>query len=288
MKRLSELMSLKGRTALITGGAGHIGRAMAEALAELDCNLCLLDRSEDRMRAVADEVQRQWNVRIECLQVDIEVEQERARLPGMLQARSGRLDILVNCASFVGDTNLEGWSVPFAEQKLDAWRRALEVNLTSVFHLCQILAPMLRANGTGSIVNVSSIYGVVGPDLRLYEGTSMGNPAAYAASKRRHGSAQPLALHGSGAGDPGQQHQSRWSSPEPAAGIRGPLRGADAFSAHGNRGGFQGSDRVLCKRSFQIRYRRESHGRWRVDRLVTIELGSKRKLKWTIRNVASR
>lgn len=176
-------MSLKGRTALITGGAGHIGRAMAEALAESDCNLCLLDRSEDRMRAVADELQRQWNVRIECLQVDIEVERERARLPGMLQAKSGRLDILVNCASFVGDTNLEGWSVPFAEQQLDAWRRALEVNLTSVFHLCQILAPMLRANGTGSIVNVSSIYGVVGPDLRLYEGTSMGNPAAYAASK---------------------------------------------------------------------------------------------------------
>jgi len=176
-------MDLRGRVALITGGAGHIGRAMAEALAELACSVCLLDRNLDALEAAAEELRRQWNVPIECLRIDVENESERATVPDALAKSSGRLDVLINCAAFVGDSELEGWVVPLPEQRLDTWRRAMEVNLTSVFHLSQLLAPVLRVNRCGSIVNVSSIYGVVGPDLRLYEGTAMGNPAAYAASK---------------------------------------------------------------------------------------------------------
>jgi NAD(P)-dependent dehydrogenase (short-subunit alcohol dehydrogenase family) len=63
------------------------------------------------------------------------------------------------------------------------WRRALEVNLTEPFVLIQAAANDLRASGRGSVINVSSIYGLVGPDWRLYDDTSLGNPAAYAASK---------------------------------------------------------------------------------------------------------
>ena len=73
--------------------------------------------------------------------------------------------------------------MPFAEQSADTWRAALEVNLTSVFVLVQAAAPHLEKSGRGSIINISSIYGMVGPDLRLYEGTRMGNPAAYGAAK---------------------------------------------------------------------------------------------------------
>ena len=60
---------------------------------------------------------------------------------------------------------------------------ALALNLTAPFSLTRRLAPLLRAGGHGSVVNVSSIYGLVGPNMGLYEGTRMGNPAAYAASK---------------------------------------------------------------------------------------------------------
>ncbi len=91
--------------------------------------------------------------------------------------------MLVDNAAFVGDSALQGWVVPFAEQRIDAWRRALEVNLTAPFHLVQLLHPMLSASGHGAVVNVASLYGVLGPDMSLYEGTQMGNPAAYAASK---------------------------------------------------------------------------------------------------------
>lgn len=183
MKKITELMNLQGRVALITGGTGHIGMAMAHTLAELGCNLCLLDRQDNALAEAAQRLRADWGVRIETLEIDLENEQERATLPHTLGTLFGRLDILVNNAGFVGDSQLQGWVVPLEEQRVDTWRRALEVNLTAVFHLSQILAPMLREHGKGTIVNLSSIYGVAGPDLRLYDGTKMGSPAAYAASK---------------------------------------------------------------------------------------------------------
>jgi NAD(P)-dependent dehydrogenase (short-subunit alcohol dehydrogenase family) len=183
MTRLSELMNLQGRVALITGGAGYIGMAMADALAELGCAVCLLDRQADTLEQAAAKLRESWAVSVDTLAIDLEDEAARATLPALIEDRCGRLDILVNNAGFVGDSQLKGWVVPFEEQRIDTWRRAMEVNLTAVFHLSQLMAPMLRAHGRGSIINVGSIYGVVGPDLGLYDGTAMGNPAAYAASK---------------------------------------------------------------------------------------------------------
>jgi NAD(P)-dependent dehydrogenase (short-subunit alcohol dehydrogenase family) len=94
-----------------------------------------------------------------------------------------RLDILVNCAGLIGAAELPGWGTPFDEQRSDTWRKALEVNLTAAFVLTQASASVLAASGHGSVINVASIYGMVGPDMRLYHGMPMGNPAAYAASK---------------------------------------------------------------------------------------------------------
>jgi NAD(P)-dependent dehydrogenase (short-subunit alcohol dehydrogenase family) len=66
---------------------------------------------------------------------------------------------------------------------VETWRRALEVNLTAVFDLCQRLTPLLQKSKGANIINICSIYGQYGPDWRLYEGTTLGNPAAYGASK---------------------------------------------------------------------------------------------------------
>lgn len=183
MKRLAELMNMEGRAAIITGGAGHIGTAVAEALAELGFNLCLVDRPEVPLSAVAERLRADWGRQVEILAADLEDESARSAIPGFVTERFGRLDVLVNCAGFVGTSKLKGWGVPLDEQTVDTWRRVIEVNMTAVFHLCQILAPLLRSSPGGSIVNVSSIYGVVGPNLSLYGGTKMGNSAAYATSK---------------------------------------------------------------------------------------------------------
>lgn len=175
----SQLSRLDGRVALITGGAGHLGFAAAEVLTELGAQVVLLDldlpHTEARVAGL--------NGRGVALKVDLAVESEVRSVAPWVQGRFGRLDILVNCAALVGTSGLEGWAVPFDQQSAETWRRALEVNLTAPFVLAQTCTSLLRVAGTGSIINVGSIYGSLGPDWSLYDGTAMGNPAAYGASK---------------------------------------------------------------------------------------------------------
>ncbi len=183
MKRLRELMDLTGRVAVITGGAGHIGSAMAGALAEQGASVVLLDLHLDAAERVAEGIGAEYGVRVLPLRVDLEDEAAVRAVPERVLREFGRLDILVNNAAFVGTSGLDGWAVPFAAQSAATWRRALEVNLTAPFVLAQACGDALMASGHGAVINIGSIYGVVGPDLRLYDGTALGNPAAYAASK---------------------------------------------------------------------------------------------------------
>lgn len=183
MKTLKELMNLQGRVALITGGTGHIGGAIAEAYAELGARLAIVGRDEKKGDALAKKLKDDYGADTLVLTADFEKEEEVRVLPGQVLERFGRLDILVNNAAFVGTSSLQGWGVPFKEQSAATWRRALEVNLTAVFVLVQACAEALEQSGHGSVINIGSIYGIVGPQLALYEGTTIGNPGAYAASK---------------------------------------------------------------------------------------------------------
>ncbi len=182
MIRLGTLIDLKGRVACITGGGGHIGGAMGEALAELGAAVVVLD-SQAACQNTAERIQKEFDVPVLPLVIDVGQEGELRKVPEAVLKRFGRLDILVNCAALVGTSDLKGWTVPFSEQQSDTWRLALEVNLTAPFVLTQVCAAALAESGHGSVINIGSLYGVAGPDMRLYEGTDMGNAAAYAASK---------------------------------------------------------------------------------------------------------
>lgn len=183
MKTLSQLMDLRGRVALVTGGAGHIGRDLCEALAEVGGAVAVLDLEKQSCDRVAEHVQRRYGVDACPLPADLTDEDRLPSICGEVVKRLGRLDILVHCAAFVGTSNLTGWNAPFLDQSAEAWKQALHLNLTVPFLLTQSCAPTLSQSGHGSVINVASIYGVVGPDPSLYEGTQMNNPAAYAASK---------------------------------------------------------------------------------------------------------
>jgi len=166
-RRLRELGDLSGRRALVAGGAGRLGRACVDALTELGAVVAVVDvaAEADGVRAdIADEHQARAAVR------------ETAE-------RLGGLDVLVHCAALVGQDELPGWNVPFAEQTVEAWGAALRVNLTSAFVLVHEARDGLAASGHGSVVLFGSIYGLVGPDTSLYAGTEMANPMAYGASK---------------------------------------------------------------------------------------------------------
>lgn len=183
MTSIAKLMSLKGRQALVTGATGTIGRIITSTLAELGADIWLVDRPGVEFQPLIKELEARWDVSIEAFECNLELQDERDELFKQITKKGIGLNILVNNAAFVGMSDLQGWVTDFELQTVETWRRALEVNLTAIFDLTKNLTPLLKQSEGANIVNIASIYGSFGPDYSLYEGTEMGNPAAYAASK---------------------------------------------------------------------------------------------------------
>ena len=183
MKKISDLISLKGRRTLITGATGFIGQEIALTIAELGGDLVLVDRPDSDYHLIKQKIGDNWDVEIECIDCNLENKDSRTSLINEVTKNNKNLNILINNAAFVGETILDGWVDDFSKQSIETWNRALEVNLTSPFHLSQGFADLLKKNNNGSIINIASIYGFKAPDYSLYSGTKMGNPAAYSSSK---------------------------------------------------------------------------------------------------------
>ena len=183
MTTLSQLMDMREHRVLITGATGYLGQVMAETLAEVGADLILVDRPGSNFIELENRLINTWHVKAYSLACDLESENDRNTLIARVKSDGLGLSGLINNAAFVGSSNLQGWVAPFEEQTIETWRRAFEVNLTAAFHISQSFAPELRASTNGNIINIASIYGEFGPDWSLYEGTAMGNPAAYSASK---------------------------------------------------------------------------------------------------------
>ena len=180
---VQQLADLSGRTVIVTGGAGHIGRAAAAGLVEQGAQVAVVDLDAEACeRAVAelDEVAPGRTFAVPC---DLADEERTREIPSRVLEVTGSIDAVVHFAALVSAEPLPNWTTPFDQQGTAVWRRALEVNLTAVFVLTQACTPALRASGHGSVVTIGSTYGMVGPDWRIYDGTDMGNAAGYAASK---------------------------------------------------------------------------------------------------------
>ena len=183
MRPIKDLLDLSGRNAIITGGAGHIGFAGGQTLVELGATVGVLDIESDACIDRANELTKIGPGRGVPLVCDLLDETSTRRTILAAIQEMGGLDILIHCAAYVGTTRVPGWAVPFEQQTVPAWDAALRVNLTSPFVMVQEAQKALSSSGHGSVILFGSTYGVVGPDLRLYDGTDMANPPGYAASK---------------------------------------------------------------------------------------------------------
>ncbi len=177
-----DLSDLRGRTALVVGGAGHIGRTTTDVLLELGAAVAVLDLDEPQCHQIVAEAAVSGG-RVMAVPCDLSDERSTREAVRRTIAEFASLDIIVHCAAYTGTTPIPGWVAPFEEQTVRAWDEALRVNLTSAFVIVQEAKQTLCASGHGSVILLSSIYGMVGPDMGLYEKTEMGNPAGYGASK---------------------------------------------------------------------------------------------------------
>ncbi len=175
MNSLEKLLSLKGRTVFVTGGAGHLGSAMCEALAEMGANVAIGSRSTTKSEVIAARLQDEFGVKASAIAVDItDPASVEAALAGV-DAEYGGLDVLVNNA-WSGKKNT------FESISIDDWKYDIDVCLNGVFYTAKKALPYLKKSG-GVIVNVASMYGHVAPDYKMYVGTDHANPPSYGAAK---------------------------------------------------------------------------------------------------------
>lgn len=187
MSHIFDKFKLDGKTALVTGGAGLLGRGFCRTLAQAGAAVVVADKD----RSMAEETVREIEGEGQAIAVEADVT-ERDSVKSMVEtSRStfGSLDILVCSAALDPkfDTHLgENYEESFENYPLDKWRRALDVNLTGVFLSTQAAAPLMLAQAEGVIITIASIYGSTGPDQRIYRkvnGTRQFKPAYYSASK---------------------------------------------------------------------------------------------------------
>jgi NAD(P)-dependent dehydrogenase (short-subunit alcohol dehydrogenase family) len=169
-----DRFSLAGKVALVTAGAGPLfGSSISEALAEAGATLITASRSLARNEEFAEQL-RSRGYDAHGMQFDLEEIESIDRLHAQLIERFGRLDVLVNSA-----LARDGHVGRFEQQTPESWRTSAAGDFSGLFRICQkFVATMARQNG-GSIINISSIYGVVSNDPNLYLGTDMVQPASY-------------------------------------------------------------------------------------------------------------
>ena len=159
----SDLFSVSGKVALVTGGSRGIGLMIASAFVDAGARVYISSRKADVCDAVAAEL----SERGECTSIpaDLSTEAECLRLASAVAEREPRLDILVNNA---GAT----WGAPLEAFDEAAWDRVLAINVKSVFHLTKFLLPQLRAAGTDGeparVINIGSIDGIHVPIMETY------------------------------------------------------------------------------------------------------------------------
>lgn len=163
-------MELRGAVALVTGGSGGLGSRICHALARQGASLAVMyAASRDAAEALAAEIAALHQVQAVAMQCDIADATSVHALVGQVTARFGRLDILVNDAAY----NI---AIPFLQldDLTDAvWEKVMAVNLTGPMRLTRAVAPIMKAQGAGRVVNIASVAGL-GPT---------GSSIAYAVSK---------------------------------------------------------------------------------------------------------
>lgn len=173
-----NVFNMKGETALVTGGSGHLGFAIAEGLSEHGATVLIAGRDQAKCDAVAEKIRAKTGN--SCYGIEFDIGSRSAIRAGLKQAvqKTGALNILINNAAFAAPNSLE-------EMTEKEWQIGIDGTATAVMYCIQEATSYLEASlvNNRSIVNIASMYGVVSPDPGMYGDSGFNNPPNYGAGK---------------------------------------------------------------------------------------------------------
>ena len=176
---------LEGRVAVITGAAGQLGCQYAKALLGAGARVAAIDLHTDYSGRDLPEP----GERFLAVKADVTRREDLAQALAAVVERLGHPRVLINNAAVDAPPNSSHQDTgPFEDYPLSSWQQMVDINLTGTFLCCQVFGGHMAKNGGGSIINISSIYGILSPDQRIYEykakdGKPFFKPVAYAVTK---------------------------------------------------------------------------------------------------------
>ena len=162
-----SLFDLTGRVAIVTGGNQGIGLAIAGALALAGADIVIANRREEEGKKAAQDIEQQYKIKARGIGTDISNRSSVTRMVEEVQRSLGRIDILVNNAGVILRKTIED-----TEEK--DWDWLMDINLKGYFLCCQAVTPIMKAQGRGKIINVSSTSGLIGMRERVAYCSSKG------------------------------------------------------------------------------------------------------------------
>lgn len=166
---------LTGKTAWLVGGAGVLGSHVSRALAEHGAHAIIADIRKERVDALAESIRADGSS-AESMICDAGKEDDIVRCADEIVSRHGRIDVIVSMAYFYTKT-------PMEQMTTEQWERGMRVTLTGAFLLGREGGRVMKKSGGGSIIQFSSMYGVVSPDPRMYPPKHQVNPIDYGVAK---------------------------------------------------------------------------------------------------------
>lgn len=184
----TQLFSLNEKTAIVTGGIGILGQRFSRGLACFGAKVVVVDLDEASAQAFACELTTTYGVQAVGIGCDVSESSAVAEMVQRVVEHFGEIHILHNNAASKSD-NMDAFFAPFEEYDLHEWRKIMSVNIDGMFLVAQAVGKQMVMQGIGgSIIQTASIYGVVAPDQRIYEGSfymerPINTPAVYSVSK---------------------------------------------------------------------------------------------------------
>lgn len=178
---IKKLFDLKEKTVILTGAAGLLGQHYAEGLCQANANVVLVDIQYNKIKEMKNILSKKYQVEILPIKADITNIQSMRNVVRKTLSKFNSIDILINNAIF--PEGKKERSIKFEKFPLSLLDKIISINVNGTVLCCQQIGQVMKKQKKGVIINISSIYGLVAADQRIYEKSGLNSTVAYAISK---------------------------------------------------------------------------------------------------------
>ena len=178
---VKKIFDLTNKTVILTGAAGYLGANYVDGLSQSGANVVLADINYQRCKKLEHKIREKYDVDPLSVKLDLTQPKSINNLVSKITKKYSNVDVLINNAAYQGTPKIR--TAGFENLTLETWNEAISVNLTGIFLLSQRIGEIMKNQKFGNIINISSIYGIVGADQRIYGKTRTVKSAMYAVTK---------------------------------------------------------------------------------------------------------